>query len=106
MVPPELMLTNKISGQANEGDLSVAQISNLLYRRFPIGIRNRSQLLFSLLVIAFCLTACGPPGPRALLRGERLIRDGKYDKAIQKLQQATQLLPRNAQAWNYLGVAY
>lgn len=52
------------------------------------------------------LTACGPPGPRALIKGERLIREGKYDQAVEKLQRATQLLPKNAQAWNHLGLAY
>jgi len=62
--------------------------------------------LFWALVSMAALTACGPPGPRALLKGERLIREGRYDQAIEKLQQATQLLPRNAQAWNHLGLAY
>ncbi|HEY6228681.1 MAG TPA: tetratricopeptide repeat protein [Verrucomicrobiae bacterium] len=52
------------------------------------------------------LTACRPPGPRALLDGDRLIREGKYPQAITKLQKATQLLPANAQAWNHLGLAY
>jgi len=52
------------------------------------------------------LTACQPPGPRALLDGDRLIREGKYAEAIPKLQKATQLLPTNAQAWNYLGLAF
>src|SRR5947209_19858118 len=81
MVPPQLMLTNKISSAA-------------FWR------------LFWALVSTAALTACGPPGPRALLKGEHLIREGRYDQAIEKLQQATQLLPRNAQAWNHLGLAY
>jgi tetratricopeptide (TPR) repeat protein len=49
---------------------------------------------------------CAPPGPRAVLDGERLIREGKLEKAIQRLEAGTQLLPRNAPAWNYLGLAY
>ena len=49
---------------------------------------------------------CGPPGPRALLQGERLIKEGKYDEAQAKLKVATTLIPQNAQAWNHLGMAY
>ena len=52
------------------------------------------------------LTGCQPPGPKALLDGERLIREGKYPEAIARLQKATGLLPKNAQAWNHLGLAY
>src|SRR3954463_5049116 len=81
MVPPELMLTNKNS---------VARIS----------------LLFWALVSTLALIGCGPPGPKALLKGEQFIREGRYDRAIEKLQQATELLHTNAQAWNHLGLAY
>src|SRR5690242_9779714 len=56
--------------------------------------------------LAAVLAGCTPPGPRALLKGERLLREGKYAQAIPRLQQATQLLPANAQAWNHLGLAY
>jgi tetratricopeptide (TPR) repeat protein len=58
---------------------------------------------------ALCLvlwTGCTPPGPKALLTGERLIHEGKYEEAIAKLKVATELLPTNAQAWNHLGLAY
>src|SRR5712692_6107632 len=59
---------------------------------------------------AFCLAlllicGCTPPGPRALLKGQRLIREGKYEEAIESLQTATRLLPKNAQAYNHLGLA-
>lgn len=49
---------------------------------------------------------CTPPGPRALLRGEQLIHEGKYSQAIEKLKLAVSHLDRNAQAWNHLGLAY
>jgi len=49
---------------------------------------------------------CSPSGPRALLQGERLLRDGKYAQAVQKLELAAQLLPKDARAWNHLGLAY
>lgn len=51
------------------------------------------------------LTGCLPPGPRALLNGERLLKERKYEAAITQLTDATLQLPRNAQAWNHLGLA-
>src|SRR5882724_6407454 len=51
-------------------------------------------------------SGCTPPGPRALLRGETLIRERKYADAQQELERAVKLLPDNAQAWNHLGLAY
>src|SRR5438034_1241041 len=67
--------------------------------------RLRWMNYLAVLAVVF-LTACRPPGPRALLDGDRLIREGKYPEAIAKLQTATKLLPNNAQAWNHLGLAY
>jgi tetratricopeptide (TPR) repeat protein len=54
----------------------------------------------------FLFNGCGEPGPRALLQGERLIHEGNYARAIQRLEQATHLLPKEARAWNHLGLAY
>lgn len=68
-------------------------------------IRPGTQLLLLLLAVLF-LTACGPPGPRALLQGKELLDDGKTAAAIEKFKTATFLMPTNAAAWNYLGVAY
>ena len=45
-------------------------------------------------------------GPRALLQGDRLLREGKCAQAIRILEQAAQLLPKDARAWNHLGLAY
>ena len=58
------------------------------------------------LVLSCVLSGCAPPGARALLEGKRLIDRRKYDRAVEQLQLATSLLPTNAQAWNYLGLAY
>ena len=65
------------------------------------------------LVAAACLvlTGCGPPGLRALRKGDRLVQSGKYDEAIEALTQATNLLanealPVQAKARNLLGLAY
>ena len=49
---------------------------------------------------------CAPAGPSAVLGGARLLREGRPEQAVQRLQEGVRLLPKNAQAWNYLGVAY
>jgi tetratricopeptide (TPR) repeat protein len=73
---------------ANRGRLAVCQVSALL-----------------MLVVLGLLAGCTPPGPRALLRGQRLIEQGDYARAAEKLRTATSLMATNAQAWNYLGIA-
>jgi len=67
--------------------------------------RTRAQLAVSV-GLALFLAGCGAPGPTALLDGEELIKEGKFKEAIEKLQKATKHLPRNAQAWNHLGLAH
>src|SRR5262245_57168857 len=57
-------------------------------------------------VLAISLSSCAPPGPDALLQGEQLIKQGQYETAVARLKKATALLPKNAQAWNHLGLAY
>ena len=66
--------------------------------RVPCGL-----ILF--LLLAVFLTGCTPPGPRALLKGKKLLDRGDYAAAVEQLKTATALLPSNAPAWNYLGVA-
>jgi tetratricopeptide (TPR) repeat protein len=72
-------------------------------------VRSKSALF---LAATLLLAACAPPGPRALLQGQRLLEQGKSTEAIEKFKTATVLLATNApsaeaaQAWNYLGVAY
>jgi Flp pilus assembly protein TadD len=63
---------------------------------------NASCVSFLILLV----TGCTPAGPKALIQGEKLIDKAKYSQAIEKLKLATTLIPTNAQAWNYLGVAY
>jgi tetratricopeptide (TPR) repeat protein len=74
----------------------MATNKNLFCRRAALGV---------LLVAATCMTGCGPPGPRALLEGKRLVEQGQYAAAVDKLNQATEQMATNAQAWNYLGLA-
>src|SRR5437867_1100841 len=60
---------------------------------------------YSFVLIVTLLIGCTPAGPRALLQGKRLIEQGNYSKAMEQLSTASSLLPTNAQAWNYLGLA-
>jgi tetratricopeptide (TPR) repeat protein len=61
-------------------------------------------LLF--LAFALLIAGCTPSGPRALLKGKKLLERGDYAGAVAQFKTATSLLATNAQAWNYLGVAY
>ena len=72
-----------------------------------LATKNRAGGGISLiLALAVLMTACSPPGPRALLKGKKLLDAGNNDKATQELKIATSLMPTNAVAWNYLGLAY
>jgi tetratricopeptide (TPR) repeat protein len=69
-------------------------------------IKNRGGiLLFVLLLAAALLSGCRPPGARALLKGKAFLERGRYPQAIDQLRAATALLPTNALAFNYLGLA-
>ena len=68
---------------------------------FP-GNRFAGILLAGVLLVS----GCAPSGPKALLKGEKLIREGKFEQAIAPLKIAADLLPQNAQVWNHLGMAY
>jgi Flp pilus assembly protein TadD len=75
--------------------------------RGAFALFSRFHLRFFLcLAISAVLAGCKPPGPRALLDGKDLVERGKYTQAIDRLKKATSLLSTNAQAWNYLGIAY
>ena len=72
--------------------------------RFVHHRAPKSLILFLAAVTFF--TACAPPGPRALLQGKKLLEEGKYSEAVEKLRKATVLLGNtNAHAFNYLGLA-
>ena len=72
-----------------------------------LATKNRAGVGIGLiLAMAVLMTACSPPGPRALLKGKKLLDAGNYAEAAQELKTATSLMPTNASAWNYLGLAY
>ncbi len=72
-----------------------------------LAIKNQGAKFFFLFATGILLLAgCGPAGPRALLSGKKLLEKGKYADAVEKLTTATSILITNAQAWNYLGLAY
>jgi tetratricopeptide (TPR) repeat protein len=60
-------------------------------------------IIFSALLIF--IAGCTPAGPRALLKGKKFLERGDYTSAVGQLKTATTILPANAQAWNYYGVA-
>ncbi len=68
--------------------------------------KNRDASLTLTVLAVVLLVGCAPPGPRAIRDGERLIRQGRFEQAIVRLEKGVRLLPKNAQAWNYLGLAY
>jgi tetratricopeptide (TPR) repeat protein len=68
------------------------------------GARGPAALLT--LCTAFWFIGCTPAGPRALLEGERLLREGEPARAVQRLERAQRLLPQDARAWSFLGLAY
>ncbi|HWQ91315.1 MAG TPA: tetratricopeptide repeat protein, partial [Clostridia bacterium] len=72
-----------------------------------LTIKNQTGLWFGFLaVLILLLVGCTPPGPRALLKGRELLEKGRYTEAVEQFETATSLLSSNAQAWNYLGLAY
>jgi len=79
-------------------------------RRTSKGFAETRRGLFSvgcvLLVVCLVAVGCKPPGPSALWDGQKLVERGQYAEAVERLKTATSLMSTNAQAWNYLGLAY
>src|SRR3954470_17315977 len=78
---------------------------NVSNQRLPVK-RRGLDVAVGIALILFCLSGCTPAGPRALLQGKKLIEQRKFEKAVDKLTVAVDLLRTNAQAFNYLGLAY
>lgn len=67
--------------------------------------RRKILTIFAVSALAI-LPACSPSGPRALLQGDELLREGKVQEAIQKLEFAKEEMPEEPRVWNMLGLAY
>jgi tetratricopeptide (TPR) repeat protein len=76
-----------------------------LFNRFHV-CNSFNLFNVSFIFLLLLSVGCTPGGPKAFLQGEKLVEKGKYTQAIEKLKLATSLIPTNAQAWNYLGLAY
>lgn len=74
----------------------------------PSPMPSKKNHIFDAIIfvaLAIFVSGCAPPGPRALLKGKKLIERGDYAGAVAQLKIATDILSTNAQAWNYYGVA-
>src|SRR5439155_6573129 len=112
MLPRHSMLTiiNRAAQRA-KSQTPIFRAALLLnsFNRFtlsnPSSPFTAGRVAAGVLLPVVLLSGCTPPGPRALLEGKRLIEQGKYSKAVEKLKSATSLIATNGQAWNYLGLA-
>lgn len=72
-----------------------------------VATKNRvSRMVLWLFGMVVWVAACSPTGPGALVAGKKSLEAGQPEAAIASLQTAVRLMPTNATAWNYLGVAY
>jgi tetratricopeptide (TPR) repeat protein len=93
MLPPAQMLTTK---NEREGAKVRAGAPSL-----PLAL----VFLAVMGLLAALLTGCGPAGTHALLKGKKMLDEGDYADAADEFKSATEDMPTNAVAWNYLGVA-
>ena len=69
--------------------------------------RAKILLIFSVGIgLAAGWQGCVPAGTRALVKGEKLLQQGKYLEAVSKFEEATQAFPNHPKAWNQLGLGY
>ncbi|HXR04499.1 MAG TPA: tetratricopeptide repeat protein [Verrucomicrobiae bacterium] len=74
---------------------------------YPRSSILHARILWLLpLALAVFISGCSPSGSHALLNGKKFLDRGDYANAVAQLKIATSLLATNAQAWNYLGLAY
>lgn len=106
MLPPAPMLA--IKKENEEGRWKIEDGIRRAVEEFhsPFSILHPRFFSLVLLALAIFISGCSPSGPHALLKGKKLLDHGDYAGAVAQLKIATSLLATNAQAWNYLGLAY
>ncbi len=72
--------------------------------------KNRAHVsasgLFWTALLLFLFTGCQPSGPKALLLGDKYVRQGDYPKALRYLGRAAVVIPERPEVWNLQGLAY
>ena len=106
MLPPAPMLATKNVNE--DGRWKIEDGIGRACGKFhsPFSILYSRFLALGLLALAILISGCSPSGSRALLKGKEFLDRGDYADAVAQLKMATSLLATNAQAWNYLGLAY
>ncbi len=108
MIPPHSMQTTKKDAvKSCPGSSFALGIEEAAERStFLEALSQQAFLaLLAALALAVFFTGCTPAGPRAVLDGKRLFERGDYVEAAEQLRAATRLMPTNALAFNYLGLA-
>lgn len=77
----------------------------MLPRAAMVATKNPAAGFVLILAALTFLTACSPPGERAMARGKKYLDQGRAAEAIEQFTKATDLMRTNAAAWNYLGLA-
>src|ERR1700690_3446670 len=103
MLPPAPMLAIKNIGEDGRWKIEDGIRHTIGKFHSPFSLFHPRCFLF--LALALFIAGCSPSGPRALLKGKKLLERGDYAGAEAHFKTATSLLATNAQAWNYLGVA-
>ena len=104
MLPPAPMLAIKNEREDKEWRMENGKFRHRAGFHLPSSICHLRFLVP--LALALFLSGCSPSGPHALLKGKKFVDRGDYAGAVAQLKIATSLLVTNAQAWNYLGLAY
>ncbi len=71
-----------------------------------MGTKQKFQCICILAALVLMVgTGCKPPGAQAMFEGEGLLQTGKPKEAAIQFEHATQYLPMEWRAWNFLGLA-
>ena len=102
-----MQTTKKDAVKSCPGSCFTSGIEEPAERPTYLGALGRKVFLqlVAALGLAVFFTGCTPAGPRAVLEGKRLFERGEYAEAAEQFRAATRLMPTNALAFNYVGLA-